>query len=270
MKRLAVAIVLLSRILTSQGQAISKHEADSLLASLNRANTDTARMTILFRLAQYQIFKPGEFKADLDSAETYLKKAAALNTAIGSVDADGFRMLIAADLAKERGEKDSAKAMTQKAIRMLKTGTNKIHLARAYRELANYYNYQDLGQRAGIVGYLDSASRLYEQAGHIEEQANCLEYLVDIYLSARDSSTSKAFPTLNRCLQAFNSIHYTRLTRVYLSYGKIYDFWGNYKVALNYKLKALQSDDVAEAVLYVAKLPPRATVPEMQLLPTVL
>jgi serine 3-dehydrogenase len=34
--------------------------------------------------------------------------------------------------------------------------------------------------------------------------------------------------------------------------------------------KALQSDDVAEAVLYVAKLPPRATVPEMQLLPTVL
>ena len=34
--------------------------------------------------------------------------------------------------------------------------------------------------------------------------------------------------------------------------------------------KALQSDDVAEAVLFVAKLPPRATVPEMQLLPTVL
>jgi serine 3-dehydrogenase len=34
--------------------------------------------------------------------------------------------------------------------------------------------------------------------------------------------------------------------------------------------KALQSDDVAEAVLFVAKLPPRATVPEMQLMPTVL
>lgn len=34
--------------------------------------------------------------------------------------------------------------------------------------------------------------------------------------------------------------------------------------------KALQPEDVAEAVLYVAKLPPHATVPEMQLLPTVL
>jgi len=33
---------------------------------------------------------------------------------------------------------------------------------------------------------------------------------------------------------------------------------------------ALQSDDVAEAVLFVAKLPPRAAVPELQLLPTVL
>jgi len=34
--------------------------------------------------------------------------------------------------------------------------------------------------------------------------------------------------------------------------------------------KALQSDDVAAAVLFVAKLPPRASVPEMQILPTVL
>jgi NADP-dependent 3-hydroxy acid dehydrogenase YdfG len=34
--------------------------------------------------------------------------------------------------------------------------------------------------------------------------------------------------------------------------------------------KALQPEDVAEAVLYVAKLPPRAVVPEMQILPTYL
>jgi serine 3-dehydrogenase len=34
--------------------------------------------------------------------------------------------------------------------------------------------------------------------------------------------------------------------------------------------KALQPQDVADAVLYVAKLPPRAAVPEMQLLPTYL
>lgn len=34
--------------------------------------------------------------------------------------------------------------------------------------------------------------------------------------------------------------------------------------------KALQSEDVAEAILAVAKLPPRAAVPEMQLLPTYL
>jgi NADP-dependent 3-hydroxy acid dehydrogenase YdfG len=34
--------------------------------------------------------------------------------------------------------------------------------------------------------------------------------------------------------------------------------------------KALQSDDVAEAVLFVAKLPPRAVVPEMQIMPTAL
>jgi NADP-dependent 3-hydroxy acid dehydrogenase YdfG len=34
--------------------------------------------------------------------------------------------------------------------------------------------------------------------------------------------------------------------------------------------KALQADDVAEAVLFVAKLPARAAVPEMQIMPTLL
>jgi len=34
--------------------------------------------------------------------------------------------------------------------------------------------------------------------------------------------------------------------------------------------KALQADDVAEAVLFVAKLPARAVVPEMQIMPTLL
>jgi NADP-dependent 3-hydroxy acid dehydrogenase YdfG len=34
--------------------------------------------------------------------------------------------------------------------------------------------------------------------------------------------------------------------------------------------KALQPEDVAEAVLFAAKLPPRATVPELQLMPTLL
>jgi serine 3-dehydrogenase len=32
--------------------------------------------------------------------------------------------------------------------------------------------------------------------------------------------------------------------------------------------KALQAEDVAETVLYVAKLPPRAVIPELQLMPT--
>src|SRR5271170_3299903 len=34
--------------------------------------------------------------------------------------------------------------------------------------------------------------------------------------------------------------------------------------------KALQAEDVAEAVLFVAKLPPRAVVPEMQLMPALI
>jgi len=120
MRRLTAAIVLLFLILTSQGQEISKHEEDSLLTSLSKVNTDKERMSILCQLAEYQIFKPGEYKADLDSAEAYLDEAARLNGRVGSIDAKGFQTLIMSRLTRERGNDTLARAEAEKSRSNLK------------------------------------------------------------------------------------------------------------------------------------------------------
>lgn len=229
--------------LIGHGQVISKHEADSLLKVLQAAKADTERMSIYFKLAQYQIYKPGEYKADLDSAETYLDHAAALNARVGSVDTRGFQAHLASRLAHERGRDSIARTEAEKALHMLQRGKNKALLAQAYSELAACYPVWDPQQSPEKIRLADSAAELYGQAGDIENQANSLEYLADLYLMSFDDHGMKAFETLNRCLAAHRSIHNNRLTRVYLLYGEIYNEWGNYSRSANYKLMALQSDE---------------------------
>ena len=66
-------------------------------------------MDIYFRLAQFHMFKPGEYPTDLDSAKTFIDKAAALTAKIKSADADGFLVLLRSLLAREKGQTNDAK-----------------------------------------------------------------------------------------------------------------------------------------------------------------
>jgi two-component sensor histidine kinase len=240
MKRLTFALALLFHIPITQGQPIPKTEADSLLKALKSFRDDKDRISIFFRLAQYQIFKPGEYKVDLDSAETYLNKAAALNTKIKSIDAEGFGTLIASDLARERGQKDSARAMAERAVRILETGTNKSYLAEASIELATYYDFNESKQRAEMIRLAVLAAENYKHAGNIERQAHCLDYLADLYLVGNDS-LYKALQTLDLCVKTHESIHDHQLTQVYILYGKLYYQMGNTEQTLHYQLLALKN-----------------------------
>ena len=90
MKKLLLAIALLLPMLSALTQPSSKHEADSLLAALNKSIPKTGRMHALTALAEYQVLKPGELQLDFDSAAKYISEAEAINTKVRSADADGY------------------------------------------------------------------------------------------------------------------------------------------------------------------------------------
>ncbi|MDR7127928.1 hypothetical protein J2X69_000256 [Algoriphagus sp. 4150] len=74
---LHLCLLLIPYILHSQ--QIPRSEADSLLQLLAQNKPDTNRVKVLLRLGEYQRYKPGEFKADLDSARTYAGQARTLS-----------------------------------------------------------------------------------------------------------------------------------------------------------------------------------------------
>ncbi len=74
---LPLCLLLIPYIL--HAQSISRSEVDGLLRLLAQSRPDTNRVKVLLPLGEYQLYKPGEFKADLDSAHTYAGQARALS-----------------------------------------------------------------------------------------------------------------------------------------------------------------------------------------------
>ncbi|MEO7045523.1 MAG: tetratricopeptide repeat protein, partial [Ferruginibacter sp.] len=237
MRKLVIIILILSFCGVSFAQDISRHEADSLLIVLKRSKVDTARINLLLTLAKFQIFKPGEFKQDLDSAAAYIEKAKVLTTSLKSTESIGFITLVQAFLTKERGQKDVGKKMVEQAIATISKQKDKSRLPDAYLELSDYYDYNDSAQLSEKISLVEKAVTGFQQSGNKERQGFSLKVLADLYIN--QGNYSLALEKLHLALEAYNSIHYTQLQGVYVLLGSIYINNGNYKQALVYELMAL-------------------------------
>lgn len=239
MKKLLIISLILSFYNIALAQDISRHDADSLLSALKRSKADTARIPLLLKLAEFQIFKPGEYKQDLDSAAAYIEKAKALNVKRKSGGYLGFTTLVEAILTKERGQRDVAKKMVEQAIEIAGREKDNFHLAQAYFELSDYYDYRTPEQLSEKIKLVEKALVGFRQTGNKEREGYSLKVLADLYDGKGESS--KVLRTLDLSLEAYQSINYTQLQGVYVLYGGVYYERGDYNQALSYELLALQS-----------------------------
>src|SRR5882757_5845260 len=119
MNRLIAFIIFLFITISVRGQDISRHEADSLLRSLNKGDADTAHINSLLKLSIFEIHKHGELKTDLDSAAAFINLAKQINIRIKSTEAYGYITLVDSYLHREKGQRTQARASVEKAIQIL-------------------------------------------------------------------------------------------------------------------------------------------------------
>src|SRR5262245_5283283 len=139
-RRQLLIISFLLLIGVASGQEFTRQEADSMIIELAQSKPDLQRIDLLLNLAQFHIFKPGEFQVDFDSATTYIDQAKALNKTINSSDAYGYELLTESLLIKEKGQRAKARIMVEKAVEILEPGANKSYLGSAIFELSCYYD----------------------------------------------------------------------------------------------------------------------------------
>ena len=235
-KRIIAFVVLLPGIITSYGQDITATEADSLHLLLTKPIPDTDRLDILFRLADLYLNKDSKYKHDMDNAVDFLKNKEEYSK-LKSEELTGFQLLIASMTAKERKQEKIGKDMAEKAVHIL-LSSNKFYLGRAYFYLSEYYQYSDRTELVEKIRLVELAVQCFAQSKYVEFHANSLKHLADLY--EINEQRSKVLENLNLALKLYKSIHYPKLSGVYVLYNRYYYLSGNYKLALDYGLMALK------------------------------
>ena len=239
MKRLITIIILLFVFLSAKGQNISKHEADSLRRTLNTTSDQATRINSLLKLAEYQIFKPGEYKADLDSAAAFINQAERLNGKETSADIYGYMVLVKAYLERKKGQAKTGKKLVEQAIWILSRARDRFHLGKAFLNLAQYYDYNDRRQLTVMIQLTEQAVKSFKQSGHLQDEAYSLQKLAELHNINLENA--KALKELEQSLQVYKSIHYSQVQGVYDLFGRVYYDLRDFKQALNFELMALQT-----------------------------
>src|SRR6266404_7227875 len=239
MNKLLTILLLMLSVIYVCGQDISRHEADSLLRLLDKSKTDTERFNLLLRIARFHILKPGESKADLDSAEGLINQAERLIVGIKSKQANGHLLLLKSFLISERGERELAKGMLENSIQMLKGEEDKFLLGEASLALSYSYPYLNTETRATKTRLVEQAVEAFRQSGSLERMAFCLTLLAD--LDIINDEEVKAFQELKLALEAYNAIHYDKMQGVYSLMARVYSRYSDFNNAIRYELMALKA-----------------------------
>jgi len=248
MKKVLLLLVFLyaSQVAFAQDWA----ELRALQKQLIESRPDTGRVSILLKMAEFEIFKPGEYKADLDSAAKYINQAEVLNYSLRSPESVGYITIEKSYLAKDRGNMPSGKAIMESAIRQLSSTGNKYLLGKAYFGLADYY---DMVSAAGLeakIALIQKAAGIYHSGGFTEREAFCYKNLGDLIDDA-----DEGFKMTNKALKLYQSINYKKMQGVYDLIAQYYIIKNNYQPALKFGLAALktaeQQNDVSGTMVEI-------------------
>ncbi|AYL97586.1 hypothetical protein [Mucilaginibacter celer] len=214
---------------------ITRQQADQLLDIIRQKGTDTTHIHALLTLAEFNIFKNGKLKTDLDSAKLFIDQAKAMNSKIKSVTAYGYTALVESYLARESKHDDIAKVLNDKAIQILNDAKNYNHLGQAYYQRATYYNPFDDSGSSKVIELYEKGIAAYKQINNVERQGYGYKRLGEY-----SNTVQGTIDNLEKSLALYKSIHYSAVQEVYDLMAVAYMYDLNIQKALPYALLALK------------------------------
>ncbi|HTL10451.1 MAG TPA: histidine kinase dimerization/phosphoacceptor domain -containing protein [Chitinophagaceae bacterium] len=220
-------------------QDLILEDRNRFLTELKKAATDSARISLLLKLAQYYIIPIYDHSSNLDSARRLLAQAEELNRKAASPAGYGQILLTKSYYLRTTGKREEGKKFILAAIEHLKKAAEYHLLGQSYYELSNYYDYDfklaTVNQR---IAYIDTAITAFEKSKSYNDLGNSYKVLAD--LDHLINQYAKAFREIRKSLEYYKITHYKRLEGVYDLFGQLNYARGAYKEALGYQLLALK------------------------------
>lgn len=237
--RLIPAALFVSIALTLTAQDVTRVQADSLAATLNKQIPDSDRMKALLSLATVTIHQRHINDTILNTANAYISQAEELNKKIHFPYFAEQMTLYKASLYKAQGNREEGKKVLVQLIDRLKAGNNKVLLGRAYYDLSEYFTGNFLQQTMEErIKYLKFAIAAYSETDHYVDLARCYRFLADLHQLTNDNPD--AFVEVRTALKYYKLGGYTEVQGATALLGRLYFEGGDYKQALDHELLALK------------------------------
>lgn len=250
-KQILLTILAASQLTLVKGQDIGRREADSLLQSIKINRKDIVQLNRLLKLAEFNIFKQGEVKADLDSAENFLNQAHQLNVTLKSPEANGYIKLVDAYFSDEKGK--GSKQLYIQAEVALQTTKDLYHLSLAKVEVARYYNANIAAEAVTKMELLNSAAAILRKAGNdplvVRESLIVRKEIADVHY--QQGKFALAINELNDLLADYKKTGAPRIFMVYDLLGVAYWSQGNNVKAIYNSLESVKSIRTAQDSAYI-------------------
>lgn len=220
----------------------SRSFADSAIRAIPQSRADTNRIIMQLKLATFYIYKPGEDKADMDSASIQLVSVLALSNQLHYKKGQIMTLMTWGILFKENGEHARGVRITQKAIALSIAGNETLLSGIAWFYLGETYTQSKEGLVNKIRCYRQ-AMAFFEKAGDKESQVDMLGRIADVhYIQGNYTQSLREFVDV---LALFRSIR-GPLHLTYNMLTEVNNCLGNYQESIKYGHAAIETAKAAK------------------------
>jgi two-component sensor histidine kinase len=221
----------------AMGQSQPTSSPATLMALIQKSKPDTNRIKLQLQLGSYYLFKPGEYKNDLDSAFNFFNQAMLLSTALHSIKWQNATLTLKGNCYFEGNDIKSAKACFMQVINYYsKTGDMKLEAQTWVRLEDNIPVSTNLLDDKVVC--LKQAAILYRKLGDKLGDITMLKNLADIHLIQGKLELSEK--ELFEVLAQLKAIHYRKLQYTYDLLASVFNLKGELQKRLFYQLEALK------------------------------
>jgi len=232
-KIVVVTILLTALSLHGMAQVMPLPSIEDIRFDIRNAQTDTQRANGMLDLALSYVFRPGEYKNDLDSATLWTKQAEYINRRLQNKRIEAKSYFVYSNILREGGDAPKGREYIERSIALYKTIDAPADRGEALIEECNYYTGDDDAMIEKKRAKYAEALSLFTRAGSKLREADALKNIGD-FDNVLDKDRRLSMKELKEALAIYKSQGYEQLYGVYITLANLCNEEGDFPNLLRY------------------------------------
>ena len=212
---------------------------EDIRADMKKEHTDTGRADLMLNLALSYVFRPGEYKSDLDSAMLLVKQAENINRVVLDKRIEAKSYFVYSNILREGGNATAGHNYIERSIALYRTIDAPSDMGEAWIEEANYYSgdYNEVIRKKRVS--FVQALALFKRADNKLREADALKNIGD-FDNVLNEDLRLSMKEVKEALAIYKSIGYQRLYGVYIILSNLCQAEGDYPNMVTYSELAVK------------------------------